>query len=418
MVQTALIFALGFLTAAFLAAAAAPSIWQRAVTLTRKRIEASVPLTLNELQADKDQQRAEFALTTRKLEMNIKTSRDKLTAAQVEAARLETERQALVEERERLKEKIAEQDGALSQANEQLQQRSAALASLEARQAELVRMIEESTTTISVKELEINDLHIDADSKRIELATQLTEQERLAGAITEIQDAKASVEQNLRSAANQLRAAQETQRADKRRVAELEKKTDRLATQLSDREERLLRREKELERVKEQGKVLSGEHADLERRVAAAERQRAHLEMQNAGMSERMTKLASIAPQGSSGKSIKQPELKALENERDRLLDTIERLKGENALLQDESRRPVALLRPQASGNAILRDKIHDLAAQVVRMTAEQEGGASPIPGLLGKAEKPLAAAGARRQDLPVSLADRIRALEHAARRG
>ena len=46
-IQSILFFVLGFLCAGFLALMVAPAIWRRAVALTRKRIEASVPLTLD-----------------------------------------------------------------------------------------------------------------------------------------------------------------------------------------------------------------------------------------------------------------------------------------------------------------------------------------------------------------------------------
>ncbi len=63
MFEGVLYFVLGFLAAALLALMVSPAIWNRAVTLTRRRIESSVPLTLNEVQADKDQLRAEFAMS-------------------------------------------------------------------------------------------------------------------------------------------------------------------------------------------------------------------------------------------------------------------------------------------------------------------------------------------------------------------
>ncbi len=412
MVQTLLIFALGFLSAGFIAVAAAPAIWARAAALTRRRIEASVPLTLNELQADKDQQRAEFAMTARKLELGVKNTRDRLTQTQVEVTRLDSELQLISGVRDQLKAKIGEQDNALADFSDQLKRRNETVTALEARQAELIKMVEDSTSEIHDKELQINNLKIDADSRRIELATKMSEQERLSGEISEVKNARTSVEQNLRSTANQLRAAQEAQRADRRRIAELEKKSDRLVAQLSDREDRLDRREKELDRIKDQVKSLTAERNDLDRRYATTERQRAHLENQNSGLSQRVTKLASIATPGTADKTIK-----ALEGERSKLLEAVERLTREKAALQDASRKPIAMPRAAASNNDMLRDKIHELTAKVVRMTAEEEGAGSPIPALIGKASKKPAAASGLVQELPVSLADRIRALEHAARR-
>lgn len=412
MVQTLLIFALGFLSAAFLAVAAAPAIWARAVALTRRRVEASAPLTLNELQADKDQQRAEFALTARKLEMNVKSIREKLTLTQVEVARLEAERELFDAERGGLNGKIGENEKTIAALTDQLARKAEALAALEGRQGELVKLVDASAAEIHEKQRQINNLMMDADSHRIELASKMTEQERLAGELSEAKAARAAVDQNLRSTANQLRAAQEEQRVDKRRITELEKKSDRLSVQLADREERLAKREKELDRLKDQVKVLSTERNDLDRRFSSAERQRAHLESQNSGLSQRVTKLASIATPGSADKTIK-----ALESERDKLLERVERLTRENSSVQDITSKPLAAVRLSETGNDLLREKIHELTAKVVRMTAEDEGADSPIPALLGKADKKPAVSSVKAQELPVSLADRIRALEHAARR-
>lgn len=72
-------FALGFLIAFLLALIILPSVWKRAVRLTKKRIEATTPITMAEFRADKDQLRAGFALTSRRLERNIETLRTRLT---------------------------------------------------------------------------------------------------------------------------------------------------------------------------------------------------------------------------------------------------------------------------------------------------------------------------------------------------
>ncbi|TIM43065.1 MAG: hypothetical protein E5Y69_11165, partial [Mesorhizobium sp.] len=87
MVQSVLFFVLGFLCAGFLALMIAPAIWRRAVMLTRKRVEGSMPLTLAEIQAEKDRIRAEFAMSTRRLEMTVKSLREKSAEQLVEIGR-------------------------------------------------------------------------------------------------------------------------------------------------------------------------------------------------------------------------------------------------------------------------------------------------------------------------------------------
>jgi DNA repair exonuclease SbcCD ATPase subunit len=78
-IENVMYFALGFLAAALLGLMIMPSVWHRAVRLTRKRIEAATPMTMSEFRADKDQLRAEFALSSRRLEQNVAALRKRLT---------------------------------------------------------------------------------------------------------------------------------------------------------------------------------------------------------------------------------------------------------------------------------------------------------------------------------------------------
>jgi len=78
-IENIMYFALGGLAASLLALAILPAVWRRAVRLTKKRIEAATPITMSEFRADKDQLRAEFALSTRRLEMNVEALRRRLS---------------------------------------------------------------------------------------------------------------------------------------------------------------------------------------------------------------------------------------------------------------------------------------------------------------------------------------------------
>lgn len=64
-----MIFALGFLLAGLAALAFAPVFWRRANRLTRRRLETQVPLSVQEILAERDQLRAEFAVEQRRIEL-------------------------------------------------------------------------------------------------------------------------------------------------------------------------------------------------------------------------------------------------------------------------------------------------------------------------------------------------------------
>ncbi len=78
LLENMMYFVLGFIASGLLALMIMPAIWRRAERLTKKRIEAATPMTMSEFRADKDQLRAEFALSTRRLEMNVENLRKRL----------------------------------------------------------------------------------------------------------------------------------------------------------------------------------------------------------------------------------------------------------------------------------------------------------------------------------------------------
>ena len=99
-IESIMYFALGLLVASLVALAIMPAVWRRAVRLTKKRIEAATPITMAEFRADKDQLRAEFALSTRRLEMNVEALRRRLSDQLRDINRKRNEVGAIKDERE------------------------------------------------------------------------------------------------------------------------------------------------------------------------------------------------------------------------------------------------------------------------------------------------------------------------------
>ena len=71
MLDYAIVFVLGFLLAGLLSFAMLPAVWARALRLTRRRLEASIPISMAEVRAGRDQMRAEAALDLRRLEERV-----------------------------------------------------------------------------------------------------------------------------------------------------------------------------------------------------------------------------------------------------------------------------------------------------------------------------------------------------------
>src|ERR1700760_6572 len=80
MVEPIMYLAIGFLVSMLFGLMIVPLVHNRAVRLTTRRMEAATPLSMAEIQADKDQLRAEFAMSTRRLEMSVEQLKAKTTS--------------------------------------------------------------------------------------------------------------------------------------------------------------------------------------------------------------------------------------------------------------------------------------------------------------------------------------------------
>ncbi|MGR7996508.1 MULTISPECIES: hypothetical protein [unclassified Xanthobacter] len=127
MIEQIMYFALGALVATFVALLVLPAVWHRAVRLTTRRVEAAVPVSIFEIQADKDQQRAFFALNQRRLELQADAMRETIAghAATIEhqrqrVAQLEAALSDLQRQRQQLEGTLAEQSVLLGEVQDQL----------------------------------------------------------------------------------------------------------------------------------------------------------------------------------------------------------------------------------------------------------------------------------------------------------
>ena len=80
MIEQIMFVGIGFLLAGLLVIGVIPLVHARAERLTIRRMEALNPLSMAEIQADKDQLRAEFAMSTRRLEMSVEQLKAKTTS--------------------------------------------------------------------------------------------------------------------------------------------------------------------------------------------------------------------------------------------------------------------------------------------------------------------------------------------------
>ncbi len=80
MIETIMYMGIGFLFAGIIGVAVMPLVHDRAVRLTIRRLEGTIPQSMAEIEADKDLLRAEFALRTRRLEIILGHHKTKIAA--------------------------------------------------------------------------------------------------------------------------------------------------------------------------------------------------------------------------------------------------------------------------------------------------------------------------------------------------
>jgi len=123
-----MIFALGFLTAGLLALLFLPAFWRRAVRLSTRRLEMLMPLSMDEVVAERDAVRADAAVRERRLEQKLEHLNTQRAEQMSEIGR----RMVMLAERESELEKLrAEMDGVkreLAQRSQDLESVKASLA--------------------------------------------------------------------------------------------------------------------------------------------------------------------------------------------------------------------------------------------------------------------------------------------------
>ena len=199
MIEPIMYMGIGFLVAGLLVIGAIPLVHARAVRLTMKRLEAMTPMSMAEIQADKDQLRAEFAMSTRRLEMSVEQMKAKTTRQLAEIGKktdaigrlkfeLGEKTAALLE----LEDKHAPLTEDLNKIGEQLVAKTRALEETE-------RMLAETQSELAKISGDLNNSTLSGDSQRIDMVTLHAQvdmfKEQVAGYETNIIDLRGQLAQ-------------------------------------------------------------------------------------------------------------------------------------------------------------------------------------------------------------------------------
>ncbi|KPB00483.1 hypothetical protein [Ahrensia marina] len=402
MIESGLFFLLGFLVAGFIALIIAPAIWRRAVFLTRKRIESAIPLSANELQAEKDKLRAEHAISQRKVELALSKQREKyaqqagiveeksgqIKEFKAEISQKDAKLAELSDEIASLRSNLAERENELNDTQFGLTTTQAELSARSGEVESLLRMNNEAEKRIAM---------LDESNKQMEL-----HEAKLTATIADLRDKRQEDKALVRETRTEDRAKAELLKNERSRAKELERKYERLVAKNSDLEAKLARREREMDRLREKKKDEAADVNEFEARLADSEAERAELERELADYTLRFNRLSKLAGDKDPEAAFEALQVKAAQMELELKSNG---LKSSAPQGQGLNTKP----QPASKGDDMLREQLSQLAAEVVHMTAIVEGKDSRINQLLDT-ETPSG------NDDVISLADRIKALKKGAK--
>lgn len=421
MVEQIMYLAIGFLVAMLLALMLAPLVHNRAVRLTTKRLEAATPLSMAEIQADKDQLRAEFAMSARRLEMSVDQLKNKTTSQFAE---------------------IGKKTDAINRLKLELAEKNAAIETLEAREKAVQEQLRSTEQDFAAKTEELRSAESALDEKQAELArinAELNERSTLADTrqvelvalhtkIEELQARVGEAEKEFAATRSRLEAQRGESASTTRELDEARGRVEALSLRVGELDRQLLLQVKEAE-------LLGGRVHELEERLAAQSKLLAEREFENNQL--RAANEAALRTVGElrnelDASSSKSPDLARIRKDKAALEDQLTQARDERAKAQ----RELVALKQQAESswetermeNALLRERINDIAAEVAKLAITLEGPDSPIQAMLTAPAPAKPAKGAKAANgtksagvTPVvaggTLADRIRALQsHASR--
>jgi chromosome segregation ATPase len=421
MIEPIMYGAIGFLISMLFGLMIVPLVHNRAVRLTTRRLEAATPLSMAEIQADKDQLRAEFAMSARRLEMSVDQLKHKTTS---QLAELGKKSDAI----NRMKIELGEKNAAIFALEAREKAMKEQLRATEEEFAARTEALRQAETALTDKQgelarinTELNDRAMVADSRQIELVA-------VRAHIEELRSRLGQAEREF--AATQTRLAQERSESEiaTQDLADARGRVENLGQRVNDLDRQLIVQVKEAE-------MLSARVNELESRLAAqgkllAEREYENDQLRKANeVAERTVReLREEISQTASGHW---PALEKLKSEKAGVEEQLRIARDERAKLQ----RDINAIQQQAESswatermeNALLRERINDIAAEVAKLAMQLEGPNSPIEAMLAaEPETParpgnggVTAIGGGATTAPQggTLAERIRALQaHASR--
>ena len=227
MIEPIMYIGIGFLVAGLLVIGVIPLVHARAVRLTMRRLEALTPLSMAEIQADKDQLRAEFAMSMSRLEMNVEQMKAKTTN---QLAEIGKKSEAIG----RLKFELGEKTAALFALEAKEKQLTDDVRALENELAARTATLEETEGALAATQAELaqitanfNESSVSSDSQRVELVALRAQAELLKDQVESYENETKELRDRLSSKTAEVEAARQQLAEERGRAEQLGNRSGR-----------------------------------------------------------------------------------------------------------------------------------------------------------------------------------------------
>ena len=416
MIEPVMYLAIGFLVSMLFGLMIVPLVHNRAVRLTTRRMEAATPLSMAEIQADKDQLRAEFAMSARRLEMSVDQLKNKTTSQLAE---------------------LGKKSDAINRMKIELGEKNATIFSLEAREKAVKEQLRATEEEFAAKTQSLRDAELALRDKQSELAklgTELSDRSMMAetrqvelvavrAQIVELQSRVGDAEKEF--AVTQARLEQQRGESGMAtlELTEARSRVENLSQRVTDLDRQLIIQVKEAEMLGNRVNDLETRLATQGKLLAEREYESNQLRQLNATLERTALELREEIAGMNGGKS---PAIEKLRAEKAAVEEQLRLARDERSKLQ----RDINAIQQQAESswaqermeNALLRERINDIAAEVAKLAMQLEGPNSPIEAMLAaepeiSAKTVRPANGSPPAEGGGTLAERIKALQYHASR-
>lgn len=378
MIQFALLYGLGFLSATLLVMVLAAPVYRRIVRYTEHRLTATMPISPAEVRAQRDMARAVYAAENARARQELTEEREKSLALQLSFDRLSQQAAELTAGQHERTMQIEEMSIEAADLRSRLRREETFIQQLK----EALRRVESNA---AAKEAEaetlrarVQKLTLDLDHLNINLSTSETAADHLKQRIATLTGERESLRTDLKLMTTRAKQAEQRLAQQEARVARLEEKLSRESAEKADTQEALERRLQEIETLRGRGNGLdvewhepiTGSYPLPRKKTMQAERKALSAKRRNVRREPGFDWTPPVDPHTPADSQ--ETDVMATVN------DQAEALRLRSATLGEEL---AAAATPER--DEMLRRELAEMAADMVALTAATEGPASPILSIL-----------------------------------